>query len=329
MRNKLIFVFAIAGILAGLMGAYVFGIQRKPQPPAFNPASNPYEKGIYASGIVETYQKSGQNINVYPEVAGTVTSIPVAEGQHVGAGATLFRMEDSVPRASAEQQQAQAESARAQIDLAQASLKSVQDQLDKQIASNRLDPRSVSKDSLDTAKNALAVAQANLEVARRQYQALSKAALAARALLAKYEVKSAVEGTILSVNTAVGSYVSPQGTFDSYTGGATPPVVMGNVQSDLGVRCYIDEILIQRLPSPERMNARMFIRGTDLSIPLTFVRIQPYVSPKIELSNQRTERVDVRVLPVIFRFERQPDRAIFPGQLVDVYIGEPPTAPQK
>jgi len=30
----------------------------------------------------------------------------------------------------------------------------------------------------------------------------------------------------------------------------------------------------------------------------------------------------VRVLPVIFRFEKPKDLNLFPGQLVDVYIGQ-------
>ncbi len=52
------------------------------------------------------------------------------------------------------------------------------------------------------------------------------------------------------------------------------------------------------------------------------MRVQQYVSPKIELSNQRTERVDVRVLPVIFRFDRPKDVNLYLGQLVDVYIAQ-------
>ena len=50
--------------------------------------------------------------------------------------------------------------------------------------------------------------------------------------------------------------------------------------------------------------------------------MQPYVSPKVELADQRQERVDVRVLPVIFCFTKPKDLNPFPGQLVDVYIGE-------
>ncbi len=64
----------------------------------------------------------------------------------------------------------------------------------------------------------------------------------------------------------------------------------------------------------------MFIRGTDISIPLQYVRVQPYVSAKIQLSSGRTERVDLRVLPVIFRMKRPPGVQLYPGQMVDVYI---------
>jgi len=324
MRNKLLIALAIIGILAGFVSAYIFGIKQKPQPPAFNPASNPYEKGIYANGIIESYQTSGENINIYPEVPGTVSNILITEGQHVTAGVPLLMLDDSVQRATAEQQKAQSESAKAQIGLAKASLKSLQDQFNKQKNSYDLDPKSVSKDALDTAQNAVEVGKENLEVAHKQYEASLKSYLASNALLLKYVIKAPSDGVALAINSAVGSYISSQGSYDSYTGSFEPPIVMGmrNSQNYIGVRCYIDEILIHRLPQPSQMHARMSIRGTNISIPLEYVRAQPYVTPKIELSNQRTERVDVRVLPIIFRFEKPKDISLYPGQLVDVYIGE-------
>ncbi len=217
----------------------------------------------------------------------------------------------------------------------------MQDQSDKQRLLYELDPSSLSRDTLDNAINAVKIAKANLDVARRQYEltqagawaydianqerqyeAASKAFKASSALLAKYTIKAPVDGVIFSVKAAVGSYISPQGTYDTYTQGMSPVLVMGSVQAYLGVRCYIDEILIHRLPPASQMRAQMFIRGTNTSIPLQYVRVQPYVSPKIALSNERTERVDVRVLPVIFRFERPKDIDLYPGQLVDVYVGE-------
>jgi HlyD family secretion protein len=70
------------------------------------------------------------------------------------------------------------------------------------------------------------------------------------------------------------------------------------------------------------MAATMSIRGTATKIPLEFVRLQPYVTPKIELSDQRLERVDLRVLPAIFRFQPPAGIEVYPGEMVDVYIGE-------
>ncbi|MBE7525951.1 HlyD family secretion protein [candidate division WWE3 bacterium] len=126
---------------------------------------------------------------------------------------------------------------------------------------------------------------------------------AGSALLEKYTIKAPVDGVVLSVKAALGSYISPQGVYDTYTQGLNPVIVMGNPEDELVVRCYVDEILINRLPDVSKMQAQMFLRGTKIRIPLEYIRLQPYVSPKIQLSNQRTERVDVRVLPVLFRFK--------------------------
>ena len=292
-RNTIIFALSIIGILAGLIGAYIFGIQRKAQPPVFTPVSNPYTSGIYANGIVESYQPSGENINIFPEVSGPIVKVLVKEGQSVSAGAALFSIEDSVQKAT--------------VELAQATLKVDRDQYDKDLASWDIDPKSISKEVLDTAKDTVDQAQAAVK--------------AANALLQYYTVKAPINGVVLALNAAVGSYVSSQGDYDTYTELFNPVVVMGAPQEYLSVRCYVDEILISRLPSGYHIKAQMSITGTDIKVPLEFVRVQPYVSPKIELSNEKQEQVDLRVLPVIFRFEKK-DAPVYPGQMVDVYIGQ-------
>jgi HlyD family secretion protein len=114
--------------------------------------------------------------------------------------------------------------------------------------------------------------------------------------------------------------VTAQGAYDSYTQAQDPVLILGPPQEYLAVRCFVDEILVSKLPTPSHIRAEMQIRGTDLKVPLEFVRIQPYVGPKIELSDERPEQVDVRVLPVIFRFQKK-DAPVYPGQDVDVYIG--------
>ena len=360
MKNRVLFVLAAVGVVAGLVAAYVYGRQKPSEAPVFNPAPNPYAHGIYANGIIESFQSNGENINIYPEVAGTVVKILVTEGQSVHQGTPLLALDDSIQKATAEQQESQAEAAlavleelkaqprketlavvKAQMDAAGATLRNVQDQLAKQMRSYRINPRSVSKDALDNAINAVKVAHTNRVVARRQYElslagawsydirnqerqynALLKASQASKALLSKYTIHAPVDGVVLAVRTAVGSYVSAQGAYGTYTEGYNPVLVMGGSQENLQIRCFIDEILVHRLPDPSQMNAQMFIRGTSISAPLEFLRIQPYVTPKIELSDQRNERVDVRVLPVIFKFEKPKGINLFPGQLVDVYVSE-------
>jgi HlyD family secretion protein len=90
----------------------------------------------------------------------------------------------------------------------------------------------------------------------------------------------------------------------------------------LQVRAYVAERLVRELPSSSRLVGRMFIRETNTNVPLTFAGVPPYVPPKGERSDPWRERMDVPVLPVIFRFDPPPHVVVHPGQLVDVYVGE-------
>ena len=194
---------------------------------------------------------------------------------------------------------------------------------------------------MDTAINAVSVSQSNLEVAQkqydltragawtydinnqeRQYNALHQSFVSSSALLSRYTLRAPADGIVLAINTAVGSYISPQGAYDSYTGGFDPALVLGTSPASFNVRCYVDEILVPRIPPSAKMKAQMSVRGTDVRVPLEYVRLQPYVSPKIQLSDQRMERVDVRVLPIIFRVQKPKGVNLYPGELVDVFISE-------
>src|ERR1019366_7023857 len=186
------------------------------------------ESAIYANGIIESDQSSGENINIFPEVPGPITKVLAHEGQQVSAGAPLFTIDDSVQRATTEQLRLQSEASLAlleelraqprketlaiavsQVGLAESHLKVAHGQYDKRRASYDIEPQSISKDVLDTAQDAVDQAAAGLDVARRQaelthagawsyditnqakqYEALSQAYKAANALLQKYSVKA-------------------------------------------------------------------------------------------------------------------------------------------
>jgi len=358
MRNKLLFALAIAGVLAGLVAAFILGEKHQPAPPLFKPTPNPYAAGIYANGIIESSQSNGQNLNIYPELSATVHKVLIKEGDRVKSGEPLIELDDSVQRANTEQLKLQAEAAgaaldalraqprkeqllvaQAQWDQALANLRTVEAQYRKIAKSHDADAGSVSKDALDTAENQFKAAQAAATLAQRQFeltkagawpydvrtqerqfQSLTQSYEAAKALLAKYTLRAPMDGVVMAVNASSGSLLTTQGVYATYTGGQTPVIVMSSNQGELAVRCYVDEILIHRLPANQAIHAQMSVRGTDVHIPLQFDRIQPYVTPKLELSDQRQERVDLRVLPIVFHFKPPAGIQLFPGQLVDVYI---------
>ena len=56
------------------------------------------------------------------------------------------------------------------------------------------------------------------------------------------------------------------------------------------------------------------------------MRFEPYVVPKRSLTGDSTERVDTRVLQVIFSFTRG-ERPIFVGEQMDVFIETTPIPP--
>ena len=65
-------------------------------------------------------------------------------------------------------------------------------------------------------------------------------------------------------------------------------------------------------------------------VPLTFVRLEPFVVPKVSLTGINVERVDTRVMQIIYAIDpnQQLVRAnkILVGQIVDVFINTKATA---
>lgn len=310
MSIKTLFMVATLGILSGIISIIVY--HKKPiiQPPIAI-SYNPYEKGIYASGIIESYQMNGSNVNIYPEVSGRILKILVKNGESVEQGAPLIEIDDSIQKEMLAKDLAQ-------MQYAEDNLLNTRKQLEKIQGSHTLNAKSVSLNDLDNAIYAVKMAEDKLRVAEAQYRS-------DKALLEKYTIKAPIKGLILRIVPARGDYASPSGSYDVYTQGMLPTIQMGGEQDTLQVRAFVDELLVPNLPKVTKLEASMYIRGLDnKNIPLEFDSIQPYTIPNIELSNQKNERVDVRVLPIIFKFKKPQDINLFPGQLVDVFIkGKP------
>ena len=95
------------------------------------------------------------------------------------------------------------------------------------------------------------------------------------------------------------------------------------------MRVDIDEFDIARLSSTAPASA--VPRGNlQVKYPLTFLRVEPFVVPKKSLTGNNTERVDTRVLQVIYQCDSIGLPRLFVGQQVEVFIEAAvpePTAP--
>src|SRR5262249_13005537 len=86
----------------------------------------------------------------------------------------------------------------------------------------------------------------------------------------------------------------------------------------LHVRVDIDENDAWRFH--EGAVATASVRGNcDIGTPLQFEYVEPYVVPKHSLTGEATERVDTRVMQVVFSFERG-DLPIQVAEQMDVFI---------
>ncbi|HZW07027.1 MAG TPA: HlyD family efflux transporter periplasmic adaptor subunit, partial [Phycisphaerales bacterium] len=164
----------------------------------------------------------------------------------------------------------------------------------------------------------LAVTKAQEAEAQAQVLGSEAAVAATQTELDRLTVKAPVDGQLLQVNVRAGEFAQ--------AGPLSTPLMLFGATSTLHVRVDIDENDAWRVKTDAK--ARASLRGNaSLSTDLTFVRIEPYVVPKKSLTGDSAERVDTRVLQVIYSF---PGSAlpVYVGQQMDVFIDAGPTAPR-
>lgn len=291
--KKITFYVALFSVIAMAVQVYRLSSKPPPPPPPVNPPVKPEHTGIGASGLVEAIH---ENLEVGVPVPGLLTAMPVGPGDAIQQGDLLMQIDDRDLRAQLSVQQAN-------LKVAQAQAARVREQQD--LLERVQDPYAVTEGEVLARRQEVRVAEAQVASAQA-------AITATEMLVERMRITAPIDGTVLQVNTAVGEFVSPQSQI--------PPMVIGNIQ-DLQLRADIDEQIAPRVV-PGR-NAIGYVKGApDQPIALEFVRIEPYVIPKRSLTGFSSERVDTRVLQVIFRFPNNPERPIYVGQQMDIYIKE-------
>jgi multidrug resistance efflux pump len=353
MRSKLgkyLLPALAAGMLLFSILQVVKAHQTSPKPPPpVEPPRTPFGKTVAGAGVVEA---ETENISIGSALPGVVLEVyvPVDQvGKVVKKGDPLFRVDDRQLKAQLKYYQATLLAAEAQLKklemqprpeevppaeakvaVAKANVNLQRDLAERTrrlIAIQSASEEDYRQRSLATevAKQQLAQAQAeekllkagawepDKEIARAQV-ALAKAQVEqTRTDLERALVRAPVDGKVLQVNVREGEFV-----------GAPPSqalMVLGSVKN-MHVRVDIDEHDIPRAYRyfKEGVAAYASPRGDPSQrYPLSFVRVQPYVVPKKSLTGDNTERVDTRVLQVIYRVARdQP--GLYVGMQVDVFL---------
>lgn len=284
---------ALIGIAAVIfMVRNTTGVEPVPPPPVL-PVLKPADRVIAAAGMVEAFR---ENTSIAVPASALVMEVFVKEWDKVDAGSPLLRLDDR-------DLQAQLRTEQADLRVREAELVKARHQHER--TETLLPMRGVSKDEAETRRDEFAVAQARVESA---HAAVNQT----KALIERLTVRAPISGTILQVNTRPGEY--------AISGASPAPILLGSI-TELQVRADVDEQLAPRVKPGSK--AVGYLKGdTQNPIGLEFVRIEPYVTPKRNLTGSSTERVDTRVLQVIYKFPNDFKRRIYVGQQMNLFIEE-------
>ncbi len=291
MRKYIIPFIAAAFLVLALVLVVRSQPVRKSSPPPKIPPVALYEHTVGGVGLVEA---NTENIAIGTQIAGIVSRVYVVYGSFVKAGDPLFMIDDRELKADLNVK-------RTELQVAEAELSDARNNL--VLAERVVDKRAIRVEELDQRRFAVQIAEAKIA----QAQAAMKFT---ETDLDRLTVRAPVAGQILQVKVRVGEF-APTGVLQ------TPLMMLGNVDP-LHIRVDVDEHEAYKVHPGD--SAYGMIRGDSrIRVPLKFVRFEPYVVPKKSLTGDSTERVDTRVLQVIYSFNRG-EMPVYVGEQMDVYI---------
>ena len=336
-------IIALIGIGLAIYTVYKQSRPAPTAPPSGQPTKSPFSNRVAGNGLVEP---ASEIMNIGTSISGTVQSVTVKEGQLLKKGDILFTIDQrdtiaqlgaakaklevanrkveqlkSMPHAEdvdcAKAIVAQRQSAVNDATLRLERLNAVEDQ--SAISANerptRMFEMSLTKSRLDEAKSELArmmigTYPEDLAVAVAEAKVADADVAMLQTDLAQSEVKAPIDGTVLRVNARAGEFASAGALREGL-------VVMGQL-TPLHIRVDVDELDAWRF-DPNGKAVAMLRGGKIVEFPIEYVRTVPVVIPKRTLTGENSERIDTRVMEMIYRFT-QDNPKVLPGQLLDVYI---------
>ncbi len=363
MTKWITMLLALVGLSIALYTVATNGKGKAPSPPPATPPSvNPYGSGIAAAGSIEAFSRNigvsapegAVVVDVFVEVGQSVkkgdplfaldTRLLQAELRRAHAARVVAESELALLRSQPRAEEVPALTA--SLDAAKVREADARDQLTEMQDANRRSAISPS----EMARRRFAVDLAVAEVARAQAQlnlltagawlplvnvgaarlAAADADIEAISIrIDRLTVRSPIDGLVLKRNVVPGQFAGGVGASGTAgTGGGSGPgtggsaaMVVGDL-SRLRVRARVDEEDAPLLRPDAKATAR--VRGVAPEmLGLKMVRIEPLAQPKMDLMGSTVERVDTRVVEVVFDVVGTPESPVFPGQAVDVFIDVP------
>ncbi|MDG3008215.1 HlyD family secretion protein [Paludisphaera mucosa] len=345
--RRIIPLVALAGVVYSIVSVVLGAKTPEPSKPVIEPHARPVKERMLAgSGLVEARK---ENIPIGASIPGVVVEVFVKKGDRVKRGDPLFLVDDREIRGQMGVKEAQLESARAQLhkleaaprpeDLPplEAAVEEARARLDDaeialgrtQKLSNRnaVTPSDLDKDrfAYQAAKAALARSQAELDRTKkgawREDLDIAEAAVklaqselqSCRLILDRHTVRAPIGGDVLQLNIRPGQFAA--------TNWNEPMIVLGDVDR-LHVRVDVDENDVPLFD--EGSAATAYLKGRSHGrYALKLEYVEPYMIPKQSLTGSASERVDTRVLRVVYSLPDGCRGSVHVGQQMDVYIKVP------
>jgi multidrug efflux pump subunit AcrA (membrane-fusion protein) len=156
----------------------------------------------------------------------------------------------------------------------------------------------------------------DLEIAQLEVQQAKASLNRIQADIERTIVKSPIDGTILQIRIHEGESPSMDAT-------QSPLLIVGNIDAYF-VRVSINQLDIDEF-NPKNPAVGFLQGDSRVSFPLEFVRIEPYLTGKQNLNNDISERVDTRVMHIVYCIKKV-SVPIYVGQQMDVFIETTPSS---
>ncbi len=300
-RKALLFFISLGGIaFAASIPVDPNGVSSTTTNMLAKPATNPFDNCVAASAIVEAY---GDNIYIGVPYSSLIEKRYVNVYDRVQEGDPIVGIDSRDIRAKIEVD-------KALITIKTQELRLLETQLQRYLSLD--DPRAISQEEVTTKQSQVQVAQAELEEAIETLR-LDEIELSRRT------IRAPKAGTVLKIDYHPGEFIEAKNLTEHVTQNL---IIIGETQF-LQVRVEVDEENASRVKPGSR--AVGYPRGVvKHAFDLEFIRIEPYVIPKKNLTGNSEEIVDTRVLQVLYKLQPVENFRIYPGQQFDVYIEADP-----